>query len=59
MLSNEFKINEVDKCIYVRNTDKSYVIICLYVDDMLILDSNDHMIKFTRKMLIKKLDMKD
>jgi len=51
--------NEVDKCIYVRNTDKIYVIICLYMDDMLILDSNDHMIKSTRKMLNNKLDMKD
>ena len=43
----------------MRNTNKSYVIVCLYVDDMLALGSNDHMIKSTRKMLTNKLDMKD
>ena len=36
MLSNKFKINEVDNYIYVKIIDKSYVIIYFYVDDMLI-----------------------
>jgi hypothetical protein len=49
MLSNEFKINEVDKCVYVKNTDKSYVIVCIYVDDMLVLGNNDHIINLLRK----------
>jgi hypothetical protein len=49
MLSNEFKINEVDKCVYVKNTDKSYVIVCIYVDDMLVLGNNDHIISLLRK----------
>ena len=35
MLTNGFKINECDKCMYVKNTNKGYVIVCLYVDDML------------------------
>ena len=30
MLSNEFKINEVNKCIYVKNTNKGYVIVFLW-----------------------------
>jgi hypothetical protein len=34
ILSNEFKIIEVDKYIYVRNTYKNYVIVCPYVDDI-------------------------
>jgi hypothetical protein len=38
----------------MKNTDKYYVIICFYMNDMLILDSNDHMIKFTKKLLIDK-----
>jgi hypothetical protein len=59
MLSNKFKINKVDKCIYVKNTYKGYVIVCLYMDDMLILENNNHMIKSTKKMLINKFDMKD
>jgi hypothetical protein len=58
-LLNEFKINKVDKYIYMKNTDKIYVIICLYVDDMLILDNNDHLIKSTNKILTKKFDMKN
>jgi hypothetical protein len=59
MLSNELKINEVDKCIYMNNTNKGYVVIYFYMDDMLTLDINDHMIKSTKKMLTNKFDMKD
>jgi hypothetical protein len=29
MLLNEFKINEIDKCIYVKHKDKDFVIVCL------------------------------
>ena len=36
-----------------------YVIVCLYVDDMLIIGSNNEMIKTTKKMLNKHFDMKD
>ena len=59
MLSNKFKINKVDKHVYVKNTDKSYVIVCLYIDDILILGSNDYMIKSTKKILTNMFDMKD
>ena len=59
MISDGFKINECDKCIYMKNTDKGYVIVCLYVDDMLIIGSNIKMIKTTKKMLNSKFDMKD
>ena len=55
MISDGFKTNECDKCIYVKNTDKGYVIICLYVDDMLIIGSNIEMIKTTKKMLNSKM----
>jgi hypothetical protein len=58
-LSNELKINEVDKYIYMNNTNKGYVVIYFYMDDMLTLDINDHMIKSTKKMLTNKFDMKD
>ena len=59
VLSSGFKINECDKCVYVKDTDKGYVILCLYVDDMLIVGSNDEIIKSTKKMLNSKFDMKD
>ena len=59
VLANGFKINECDKCIYVKNTVNGYVILCLYVDDMLIVGSDDEMIKSTKAMLSTKFDMKD
>lgn len=33
--------------------------ICLYVDDMLILDNNHNIIKIAKKILIQHFDMKD
>ncbi|GKA59734.1 retrovirus-related pol polyprotein from transposon TNT 1-94 [Tanacetum coccineum] len=59
MLESRFKINECDKCVYVKDTSSGYVIFCLYVDDMLIIDSNDKMIKSTKDMWKSKFDMKD
>ena len=59
VLANGFKINECDKCIYVKNIVNGYVIFCLYVDDMLIVGSDDEMIKSTKAMLSTRFDMKD
>ena len=36
-----------------------FVIICLYVDDMLIMGSNNEVIKTTKEMFNNKFDMKD
>jgi len=50
MLSNEFKINKEDKCIYIKkNIDKGYAVVYPYVDGMFILDSNNYMIKSIKK----------
>jgi len=49
MLSNKFKINKIDEYIYVKNANKCYVILYLYMEDMFILGSNDHIIKSTKK----------
>jgi hypothetical protein len=59
MLFNEFKINELNKCVYIKNTYKNYVIVCFYVDDILILGINDHIIKSTKKVLTNKFDKKN
>jgi hypothetical protein len=58
MLSNDFKVNKVNECVYMRNINRSHVIIYLSMDDMLILDSNKYIIK-SMKMLTNKFDMKD
>nr|GFB42002.1 DNA-directed RNA polymerase subunit beta' [Tanacetum cinerariifolium] len=42
-----------------KDTSSGYVILCLYVNDMLIVGSNDKMIKSTKDMLKLKFDMKD
>ena len=36
ILSNGFKINECDKCVYVKTTQKGYVIVCLYINVLMI-----------------------
>ena len=58
MLSNDFKINGCDKCAYTKNTQSEYVIVCLYVDDMLIIGSNNDVIKATKKMLTSYFDLR-
>ena len=59
MLSNWFKINECDKSVYVKDTNRGYVILCLYVDDILIVSSNDEMIRIIKRLLNSKFDIKD
>ena len=59
MMVNGFKINECDKCVYVKSNEHDHVIVCLYVDDMLIIGSNINIIKKTKQMLANKFEMKD
>ena len=59
MLSNGFKINECDKCVYIKNVPNHIVIVCLYVDDMLIMSNDIANINATKRMLNSKFDMKD
>ena len=59
MMLHGFKINECDKCVYVKDMELGYVIMCLYIDDMLIVCSDDEMIAFTKNMLNSRFDMTD
>ena len=59
MMSHDFKINEYDKCVYVKDTEHGLVNVCLYVNDMLIVDSDDKMITSIKNMLNSRFDMKD
>ena len=54
MLSNGFKLNECDKCVYIKDTPNQEVILCLYVDDMLIMSKDIANIKSTKRMLASK-----
>ena len=59
MMSHGFKINECDKCVYVKDMEHGYVIGCLYVNDMLIIGSDDKMITSSKNMLNSRFEMKD
>ena len=59
MLSRGFKINECDKCVYVKDDEHGYVIVCLYLDNMLIVGSYGKIITSTKNMLNSRFDMKD
>ena len=48
-----------NKCVYIKNTEKEYAIVCLYIDDILITGSSNKLIKAIKKMLTSKFDMKD
>ena len=48
-----------DKCVYVKDTELGYVIVCLYVDEMIIVGSDDKMTASTKNILNSRFDMKD
>ena len=59
ILSYDFKHNSADKCIYSKFTDKYGVLVCLYVDDMLIFGTNMIGINETKEYLSSMFKMKD
>ena len=59
MLSHGFKINECDKCVYIKQNTNSCVLVCLYVDDMLIMGNSKDVILSTKRLLNSMFDMKD
>ena len=40
LMSSTFAINEVDRCVYYRQGGGESIILCLYVDDILIFGTN-------------------
>ena len=59
MITNGFKINEHDKCVYIKELEDLCVIMCLYIDDILITDTNKKVINETKKMLSSSFNIKD
>jgi hypothetical protein len=52
-------VNEADKCVYYRYGGGEGVILCLYVDDILILGTSLDVIKETNDFLSNNFEMKD
>ena len=59
VLKNGFHINDADKCVYIKFTADKGVIICLYVDDILIFGTNIEQVENTKGVLSQNFDMKD
>ena len=52
LINDGFSCLEVDKCVYTKIVENDCVIICLYVDDMLIFSSSFEVIQRTKSFFI-------
>ncbi|GJW27908.1 zinc finger, CCHC-type containing protein [Tanacetum coccineum] len=60
VLSSGFHLNQSDKCVYSKfDSSTKGVIICLYVDDMLIFGTDQNQVDKTKKFLSSRFSMKD
>lgn len=59
MSNNRFRRCQEDHCCYVNNIGNSYIILLLYIDDMLIAGACKQYIDKPKKDLSKELAMKD
>jgi hypothetical protein len=59
VVANGFKIHNSNKCVYSKFHKNQGVIICLYVDDMLIFGIDFESIENTKNFLSSSFDMKD
>ena len=60
MVSHEYKRTDADHCVYFRKfTDCNFIILLLYVDDMLIAGNDSKLIGKLKERLFKSFDMKD
>ena len=54
-----FKENTVDQCIYLKFNGSKFIILVLYVDDILLASSDVELLHETKRFLSSKFDMKD
>jgi hypothetical protein len=59
LASAGFVVNEADKCVYYRYGGAEGVILCLYVDDILIFGTSLNVIKEVKEFLSQSFEMKD
>jgi len=51
IIQHDFDVNNSDLCVHSKLIRLDSVIICLYVDDILILGTNVHVVNETKKLL--------
>jgi hypothetical protein len=59
ILKDGFIMMEEDHCVYLKHSNNSFIILSLYVDDILIARNNKEMIDTTKKWLSSNFEMKD
>ena len=59
ILGYVFKINDHDKCVYYKMDLKEYIMLCLYVDHILIFGSNMEIVNDMRDYLSTNFEIKD
>ena len=59
LTSTGFVVNEADTCVYYRYGGGKGVILCLYVDDILIFGTSIDEINDVKSFLSQNFDMKD
>ncbi|GKA17377.1 zinc finger, CCHC-type containing protein [Tanacetum coccineum] len=60
VLSSGFHLNQSDNCVYSKfDNSGNGVIICLYVDDMLVFGTDQNQVDKTKKFLSSRFSMKD
>ncbi|GJT84361.1 zinc finger, CCHC-type containing protein [Tanacetum coccineum] len=60
VLSNGYLLNQANKCVYSKfDASGKGVIICLYVDDMLIFGTDQVQVDLTKEFLSSRFSMKD
>jgi len=59
LLVNGFSSSDAGRCVYTKSMNDDHVIICLYVDDMLIFGICNDIVFKIKSFLASKFDMKD
>jgi hypothetical protein len=59
LIATGFAVNEADTCVYYRYGGGESVMLCLYVDDILIFVSNLNVIEEVTNLLSSNFEMKD
>ena len=59
MLKDGFTMMEEDHCVYIKRSNNHFIILSLYVDDLLIARNDKKLIDVTKKWLSSNFKMKD
>ncbi|KAK9074591.1 hypothetical protein SSX86_007189 [Deinandra increscens subsp. villosa] len=59
MKRNDFIKNQVDQCTYLKMSGSNFVILVLYVDDILLASNNLDLLHESKRLLSHHFDMKD